>query len=242
VTREISRHRDGEAVARAAAGAVAGRIAAGVARRGAFSLVLAGGSTPKRAYELLAAEHGGLPWESVHVFWGDESCVPPDDPDSNYAMSKTALLDRVSIPAANVHRIRGELGASIAADECERDLRAYFGAKAAPAFDLVLLGMGEDGHTASLFPGNAALAETKRWAVPVETTAKAPRWRVSLSMTALSAASEAMFLVTGAGKRAVLAEIVANPAAAASRYPAAAVAAARVTWFVDDAADGDSVR
>jgi len=177
VTREFSRHRDGEAVARAAASAVAGRIAAGVARRGAFSLVLAGGSTPKRAYEVLAAEHRGLPWQSVHLFWGDERCVPPDDPDSNYAMSKTALLDRVPVPAPNVHRVRGELGAPAAADECERDLRAHFRGAASPAFDLVLLGMGEDGHTASLFPGNAALAETKRWAVAVETTAKAPCWR-----------------------------------------------------------------
>jgi 6-phosphogluconolactonase len=242
VRRDVSRFPDPEATARAAAAAVAARIASAVAGRGTFSLVLAGGSTPKRAYELLAETQAGLPWKSVHVFWGDERCVPPDAPDSNYAMAKAALLDRVPIPAANVHRIRGELGAAPAADDCEKGLRTHFGGAAAPAFDLVLLGMGEDGHTASLFPGNPALAEAARWAVPVETTAKAPRWRVSLTLPALSAADEAMFLVTGAGKRAVLADIAANPDSAPARYPAAAVRAGRVTWFIDAAAAGDAVQ
>jgi 6-phosphogluconolactonase len=236
VKREVRRFPDPEATARAAADEVARRI--GAPRQGPFSLVLAGGSTPKRAYELLAAEHRDLPWDTVHVFWGDERCVPPEDKDSNYAMAKAALLDRVPLPAANVHRIRGELGAEQAAAGCEKDLRAYFAGAAAPAFDLVLLGMGEDGHTASLFPGNAALAETRRWAVPVETTAKAPRWRVSLSMPAISSARRAIFLVTGAGKRAVLADIGADPSAAAAKYPAAAVRAEHVLWFVDAAAAG----
>ena len=234
--REVRRSQDPERAAAAAAHAIAARIGERVRQASAFSLVLAGGTTPRRAYEILATEHASLPWASVHVFFGDERCVPPDHPDSNYGVAKAALLDRVPIPPANVHRIPGELGAGTAAGAYERDLRRYLGEAPRPAFDLVLLGMGEDGHTASLFPGNPALQEASRWAVPVETEAKAPRRRVSLSLPALSAAKEVYFLVTGAGKCAALAEILRDGDAAAARFPAAAVRADRIVWFVDAAA------
>lgn len=233
---EVRRFGDAESVARAVAAEVAERIATAAAAGEGRTLVLAGGSTPRRTYEILAAEHAGAGWQRVGVWFGDERCVPPDHPDSNYAMAKAALLERVAVPAGNVHRILGELGAPAAAEDYERRLRAASGSSPVPIVDLALLGMGEDGHTASLFPGDAALAETQRWVVPVETLAKAPHWRVSLTLPALGAATEVFFLVTGAAKRGVLAEILRDPEAAAARYPAAAVRANRVVWFVDAAA------
>ena len=231
---EVRKFADAEALAQAVASELEARLSAPVP---GFGLVLAGGSTPRRAYELLAEKRAdGATWTSVSVWFGDERCVPPEHPDSNYAMAKTALLDR-SGPFV-VRRVRGELPPHEAADDYERQLRADARSPARPPFDLVLLGMGDDGHTASLFPGHPALAEKSRWAVAVETEAKAPRWRVSLTIPALTAADDVWFLVTGAAKRAVLAEILRDPAAAASRYPAAAVAsrARRVVWFADAAA------
>ncbi len=231
---DVRRFPDGETLAEAAAVEIGARLAAPVAR---FGLVLAGGSTPRRTYELLARKHTtAAPWTSVSIWFGDERCVPSEHADSNYAMAKVALLDPVGTFV--VQRVLGERPPQEAADDYERRLRAHAGASPRPPFDLVLLGMGEDGHTASLFPGHPALAETKRWAVAVETEAKAPRWRVSLTVDALASAPEVFFFVTGAAKRLVLAEILRDPAAAASRYPAAAVAsrARRVVWFADAAA------
>jgi 6-phosphogluconolactonase len=231
---EVRKFPDAEALAQAAATEIAARLRAAAS---SFGLVLAGGSTPKRTYELLATiRAAAAPPAPVSIWFGDERCVPPGHADSNFAMAKAALLDRAG--PFEVHRVLGERPPREAADDYERRLRAAAGAASRPPFDVVLLGMGEDGHTASLFPGHAALAETSRWAVAVETEAKAPRWRVTLTIPALSAAREVWFLVTGAAKRDVLAEILRDPAAAASRYPAAAVAsrARRVVWFADAAA------
>jgi len=229
---------DADSVARAAADEIAARAAEALATRPTFSLVLAGGGTPQKTYEALAARHGAsVAWNRVHLFWGDERCVAPDDAQSNYAMAKKALLDRVAVPAANVHRMRAEVAPpSRAADEHEVELRAFFGGGAAfPKFDLVLLGVGEDGHTASLFPGHEALAETKRCVVAVRTEAKPPPWRLSLSLPALCAARDVMFLATGAGKRTVIAGVRAGGAT----YPSALVRpTGRLEWFVDDAALG----
>jgi len=199
-----------------------------------FSLVLAGGTTPRRVYEILGDDRD-LPWDAIQLWWGDERSVPPEDPQSNYGMAKRVMLDRVDIWPQNVHRIRGEADPAQAAQEMEDEIRSRPGR---PLFHVALLGLGEDGHTASLFPGHPALGETKRWAVAVETDAKAPRWRVTLTIPALASANEVWFLVTGAAKRTVLAEILRDPAVAASRYPAAAVAsrARRVVWFADAAA------
>jgi 6-phosphogluconolactonase len=226
-----------ESLAAAAASEIASRLAGAVGERGRASWALAGGSTPRRAYELLARDHAALPWDRIHVFWGDERCVPPDHADSNFAMARRALLDRVAIPPANVHRVRGELAAEGAALDYERELRGFFGDVAFAAFDVVLLGVGEDGHTASLFPGHPALAETTRWAVPVETAAKPPRWRVSLTLPVLCAARDVFVLAAGAGKRAVVAAVRTDADSAARAYPAAAVRpAGRLVWLVDDAA------
>lgn len=175
---------------------------------GQFSVALSGGSTPRALHERLAADEfaARIPWPKVHLFWGDERCVPPDHPDSNYGMTAAALLSRVPLPAENVHRIPGEFPPSQAAERYESELRAFFGEK--PAFDLVFLGMGEDGHTASLFPGSPALAESVRWAMEVEHTAPPPPLvsRVTLTFGVLNAARRVVFLVSGASKAGMFAQ------------------------------------
>ncbi|MBM4014561.1 MAG: 6-phosphogluconolactonase, partial [Planctomycetes bacterium] len=150
---------DAAALAGVAAERIAAAIVAAVAARGRADVALAGGNTPRRAYELLAARRApdgaSLPWSQVHLYWGDERCVPPDHPDSNFGAARAALIDRVALPPANVHRLRADApDPAAAALEYERELP--------PALDLLLLGMGPDGHTASLFPGAAALQEASR--------------------------------------------------------------------------------
>jgi 6-phosphogluconolactonase len=176
---------DPEAVASAAADLVAAAI-----RDGARSLVLAGGSTPKRAYQLLATRP--LEWGRVAVLFGDERCVAPDDPESNYRMAKTELLDRVF--PGSVHRMPGELGAETAAALYDPVVRAL------SPLDLVLLGMGPDGHTASLFPGREDLFAAPGHAVAVHGAPKPPPDRVSLTLGALRDARRVVFLVTGSDK------------------------------------------
>ena len=180
-----------------------------VATRGRFSAALSGGSTPRALYERLASAEfsSRIPWQDVHLFWGDERCVPPDHADSNYRMTAESLLGRVALPAENIHRIHGELAPHEAAAHYEAGLRAFFGST--PVFDLVLMGMGDDGHTASLFPDSPALAESARWAVAVEHTAPPPPLvsRVTLTFGVFNAARRVVFLVTGASKAQKLAEI-----------------------------------
>jgi 6-phosphogluconolactonase len=184
-------------------------------------------------------------WSRVHVFWGDERCVPPDHPDSNYRMAREALLDRVLLPEANVHRIEGELGPEEAAVAYERTLRAFFvehsgegGGAAAPRFDLILLGMGKDGHTASLFPGHPVLEETKRWVAAVAVPAIAPALpRVTLTLPVLNVAGGVTFVVAGREKREVLRAVLDNPETARDLYPAAMIQPrGRLTWLLDEAA------
>jgi 6-phosphogluconolactonase len=178
-----------------------------------FSVALAGGNTPRRLYATLAAPpfRQRVPWERVHVFWGDERCVPPDHPASNYRMARETLLDHVPLPACNVHRVRGELGPEAAAQEYAGELRAFFGTRW-PAFDLILLGMGNDGHTASLFPASEALQEATRPVVGVTAHYQdRPARRVTLTPPALNAARQVMFLVSGAGKAETLRAVLAGP-------------------------------
>jgi 6-phosphogluconolactonase len=197
---------DANEVARAAALRFMELARAGVETNGRFSVALAGGSTPRRIYELLA---GGdfaaqLDWSSVHIFFGDERCVPPDHADSNYRMANEALLSRVPLPEANVHRMRGEGDAVANARLYEDELRGYFGDDAAwPEFDLVMLGMGDDGHTASLFPGTHALDVRAAW-VTANWVEKFDAYRVTLTAPAINHARQVMFIVTGAGKAAKL--------------------------------------
>jgi 6-phosphogluconolactonase len=222
---------DPEALARRAAAEIAGRAAAA---RGRFAVALAGGSTPRRTYELLAGSphRQAVPWGQVEIFFGDERCVPPDDPASNHRMAREALLDRVPIPPARIHRIRGEApDAAAAAAEYEAVLRAALGAGA--RLDLVLLGMGQDGHVASLFPGSEALAETGRLVRAVLSPAPPVR-RITLTLPALDAAAAALFLVAGAEKAERVAEVLSGRG---PDLPAARVRPAGETlWLLDAAA------
>jgi 6-phosphogluconolactonase len=234
---------DTAALSRAVAERVAARAADAIAKRSRFTLALAGGSTPVAAYRLLAgAEFAGrIDWSRVLVFWGDERCVEPDAPQSNYRMAREALLDHVPIPAASIHRIRGELDPRDAAEEYERLLKAILGIRAgadvpACGLDLVLLGMGQDGHTASLFPGNGAVRAGRRWVV-AEYVESVGMWRVTLTPLVLNASYEVVFLVAGAAKAATLRAVLEGPFTP-DRLPAQAVRPepGRVTWLVDRAA------
>ncbi len=174
----------------------ADRIAAAVAAGG--HIALAGGSTPKAAYELVAARD--LDWSQATLWFGDDRAVPPDHEHSNFRMAKEALLDHIQGSAPNVRRIKGELGYRDAADDYERELRAEFG-ESVPELDLILLGIGPDGHTASLFPHEAALGERERLAIGVETPGMAPIVsRVTLTLPVLDAGREVVFLIKGEDK------------------------------------------
>jgi 6-phosphogluconolactonase len=238
---------DSEAVARAAADEFVASADAAEAAGECLSIALSGGTTPAALYGLLAGEPWAaqVNWKRVHVFWGDERCVPPDHPGSNYRMARESFLDAVPIPPENVHRIRGELPRDEAAELYERELRAFFGTggkqgKAgktlARSFDLVFLGMGADGHTASLFPGSAAVAEQQRWVVGQRVDADPP-CRVTLTPAALNAAARVIFLVTGASKAVRLSEVLEGKMRP-DLLPAQAIrpTEAGVLWLVDAAA------
>ena len=207
---EIRTHPDAASLARAAAEHFVTLAAEAIAARGRFAVALAGGSTPRATYALLTTEEfaARVDWSRVHVFWGDERCVPPDHPDSNYRMVREALLDKIPIPTENVHRIRGELSPDQAAVAYHEKLEAVLGANA--RFDLILLGMGANGHTASLFPGTAALHEQARW-VMAHYVDKLGMWRVTLTPVAINAAAHVTFIVSGAGKAEQLREVLAGP-------------------------------
>ena len=174
-----------------------------------FSVALAGGNTPRRVYELLATEQfeTQVEWSEVHLFFGDERCVPPEHPDSNYAMANEALMSKVPIPARNVHRIIGEGNPNQNALAYEDELRTYFTGIAWPRFDLVLLGMGEDGHTASLFPNSAALKEMSRW-VAATRNEQSGQDRITLTVPVFNHARRIMFLVAGQKKAQRLREVL----------------------------------
>jgi 6-phosphogluconolactonase len=209
------------------------RLAA--AATGRFAVCLSGGSTPRRLYELLAGgDHvGTFPWARVDWFWGDERFVPRDSPRSNFLMVRDAMLAKVPIPAARIHAIPTEgTTPEAAAAAYEQELQRFYGAQtldpARPLFDVTLLGLGDNGHTASLFPGTPALAERRRWAVPV--TSLVPEPRITLTYPALESSRETVFLVAGAEKRAVVASVRAgDPALPASRLRPTG----SLRWFVD---------
>ena len=204
-----------------------------VADEGRFVLLLSGGQTPRRLYALLgSAEYRDrLDWTRTHLFWGDERAVPLSDPQSNYRMVAETLLSRIVISEDHIHRIRTELPPEEAAASYERELREFFAGP--PRFHVALLGMGADGHTASLFPGSPALREQKRLVVA---TAKGSIERISLTLAALNAAREVLFMVTGTAKAPVLAAALEGPLD--SGLPAALVrpASSEVVWLVDRAA------
>jgi 6-phosphogluconolactonase len=212
-----------------------------VANRGRFAIALSGGHTPAKLYGLWAgAEKSNLktPWEQVHLFWGDERYVPLDDPLSNYRMTRETLISRVPIPAANVHPVPVNLPTpEKAAEAYEAELRNFFGGEP-PTFDLQLLGLGGEGHTASLFPDSPALKEKQHWVAAVEVPAKPPR-RLTFTPVVLNCGRNTFFLVAGADKREILSAIGNEPDLAPSKYPAARIRPpGPVIWFLDKPAAG----
>ncbi len=201
-----------------------------------FNVALVGGSTPRGLYSLLAQER--LDWDRVHFFWGDERCVPPDNIDSNYRMVYDALLNHIPVPPGNIHRIHGELPAKSAAREYETDLHLFFNADL-PHFDLILLGLGTDGHTASLFPGTLAIQEEVHWVAPVSHHLPPPPLvdRVTLTPIVINASANILFLASGADKARILAQVL-HPNSRSKVLPAQLVAptSGRVYWLVDQAA------
>ena len=213
-----------------------------VARAGRFTIALSGGSTPKLLYSLLAAEpySNSLPWRKTHVFWGDERAVPPADHNSNFGMAKATLLDRVPIPADRVHRMQAERDdLDLVAREYEAEIARSFDVPpgAEPqAFDLILLGLGPDGHTASLFPHTEAVRERARWVVR-NYVPKLNSDRVTLTAPILNRGATVLFLVTGADKASALQAVLEGPSDP-ERLPAQLIrpAAGRLIWLVDRAA------
>ena len=204
-----------------------------------FSVALAGGNTPRRVYELLATERfkNRIEWSQVHLFFGDERSVPPDHPDSNFAMAYESLISKVPIPAKNVHRIIGEGNADENAQAYENRLRAFFAGLSWPRFDLVLLGMGEDGHTASLFPNSPALRETARWVVATRNE-QSGQDRITLTIPVFNHARRVMFFVTGEKKAQRLKEVLRREPGS-EQLPARAVTPSKempggtMEWLVD---------
>ncbi len=207
------------------------------AATGRFSIALSGGSTPRRLFEILAepAHAARFPWDRTHLFWGDERFVAYDHPDSNYRMTRLAMLDHVPIPPDNVHPMPVSGYPSAAARAYQMTLQTYYGAESLdmtrPLFDVVLLGLGENGHTASLFPHTAALNEALAWVAPV--VENVPQPRLTLTYPAIACSKIVAFLVAGAGKASVLRLVLGGDRS----QPAARVSSAgEVIWFTDGAA------
>jgi 6-phosphogluconolactonase len=228
---------DAEALADHAAAWLTERVQAAGGRA---SVSLSGGSTPKRLYQLLAGPkyRDRFPWQKVHWFWGDERFVPKDDALSNYRMVREAMLDAAPVPPGNVYPVPTEgTTPEEAAAAYERELKAFYGADrldpARPLFDVILLGLGEDGHTASLFPGVAALEERTRWVTAV--VGAKPEARITLTYPAIESSRDVAFLVSGPAKR----EILARVRGGASDLPSARVRpVGRLHWLIDRAAAG----
>jgi 6-phosphogluconolactonase len=226
---KVIREADAGAVAVTAAKLFTEQLDATLDARGVAHVALTGGSTPKQMYELIAHDR----WEGVVLWWGDERCVGPQDPESNYRMAAETLLGGAS--AAVVHRIEGELGAEAAASAYNALLDELMPKDVAgvPLFDIVLLGIGEDGHVASLFPRNAALESDGLWCVPVHNSPKPPPDRVSLSLEVLRAARSCLMLVAGSGKAAAVAGALGEPT---SLFPSSLLERERLTVIADEAA------
>jgi 6-phosphogluconolactonase len=227
----------------AAAEEVLRAAAEAIAQRGRFTIALSGGSTPRNLYTLIAANaSASLPWDQMFFFWGDERHVPPNDPDSNYRMAKETLLSKVPIPPANIFPVPADNpDAAAAAQAYEDTLRKFFALAAGefPRFDLILLGMGPDGHTASLFPETAALQEKSRLVV-ANWVEKLSNSRITFTLPVLNAARCVAFLVSGADKAAVLHEVLEGKAPG-EKYPSKLVRPieGKLIWFVDRAAASD---
>lgn len=231
---------DTAAVARAAADLVAASAERALAERPQWTCALSGGSTPRATFQLLARPPyvGRIDWRRVHLFWGDERAVPPDHPDSNYGMTYATLIENVPIPEENVHRILAELPAVEAARQYEATIRAVFGVgpEQIPRFDFVMLGMGPDGHTASLFPGTQALEE-RHALVVANHVPRLDADRITLTLPLLDNARAIVFLVAGSEKAATLAAVLQGEPRP-TELPSQLIQPVNgtLTWLVDEAA------
>jgi 6-phosphogluconolactonase len=224
-----------EELAEAAARDFAARAEDTINERGRFAVALAGGSTPKATYKALARDYADkLDWSKIHVFFGDERTVPPHHEDSNYGTVHETLLSHLTV--GSVHRMRCELPPTEAAAAYEQELRVFFGTVGTPSFDLILLGLGEDGHTASLFPETAALDVTDRWVV-ANLVLKLETSRLTLTIPVINAAKAVTFLVAGEDKAGTLKKILESDADPRG-YPAKFIRpeGGDLTWMVDRAA------
>jgi len=205
--------------------------------RGRFAAALSGGSTPRRLYSFLGSSPycENIDWKKVHIFWADERCVAPSHKDSNYKLVADELLQKAGVPEENIHRIHGEEEPGPAAARYEEELNSFFGPSRTPVFDLVILGAGADGHTASLFPGSVLLEEKTRTVVPVYRE-KPGINRVSLTLPVLNRAANILFLVSGSDKAGIVSEVLKN--ANRNHYPAGRVhpTDGELSWLIDKAA------
>jgi 6-phosphogluconolactonase len=228
---------DLESLSHAAAGLFVQQARQAVQAHGRFSVALSGGHTPRRTYELLAQPpfRDRVAWAQVHVFWGDERCVPPDDPRSNERMVREALLDHVPVPPAQIHPILCVQAPREAAEQYEAVLHDFFAGRA-PRFDLIFLGLGENGHTASLFPNTPVLEERQRWAAEVY-VAEEDLYRVTLTAPAINQAAVVAFLVAGSAKAGILRAVLEGPSDP-HRLPAQLIQPAQgeLQWLVDQEA------
>ncbi len=230
---------DLEEMSRAAAEFFTTMAQKSIATQGRFAPALSGGSTPRQFYSLLGSPsyRNAVDWPRIHIFWADERCVPPDRPESNYKLAHDAFLSSVPLPAENIHRIQGEGEPAEAAQAYEHELRGFISSSDIIVFDLIILGAGDDGHTASLFPGSAALRERTRLAVPV--FLERPKIsRITLTLPVLNNAAQVLFLVSGSAKAGVVWDILEG--GDTRHYPAGQVRPLNgyVTWFIDRQAAG----
>jgi 6-phosphogluconolactonase len=211
-----------------------------IATKKRFAVAISGGSTPRGLYTLLGSEayRNQVDWQHVHFFWADERCVPKDDETSNFRTAFDTLLSKIALPDKNIHRVKGEEAPDKAARDYEEEIRRFFGGSEWSGFDLIILGMGEDGHTASLFPGSKSIEETVRLAIPVYL--EEPRKnRITLTLSVLNNADQILFLVTGSSKAAVLSEIL-GKREKKKWFPAGFIRPAHgnMTWLLDQEAAG----
>ena len=217
-----------EDLARAAAEHFARKSSEAVAQKGSFTVALSGGSTPKALYELLADQFcNQIPWANIHFYWSDERHVPPDHPDSNYRIANEAMLSRVPVSPANVHRVISENPAADAARDYEDTIKEI---SEDPRLDLILLGLGTDGHTASIFPGSEVLHEMKRL-VAAPWVEKLNTYRITMTLPLLNNGASVVFLVSGAEKAQIVKEVLEGP----EKYPAQAVKPhnGELIWMLD---------
>ena len=243
-TAQIIRVADAQALAQKAADLFRQLAQETIAQYGRFTVALSGGSTPKAMFALLASEpyRSAINWAHVYIFWGDERCVPPDHADSNYRMTKETLLSQVPVPPENVFRMRGEDDPAEAAREYSAQLQQFFQTDALPQFDLVFLGMGADGHTASLFPGTTALSAEVNTIAVENYVEKLQTYRLTLTAATINQAKTVVFLVGGADKAATL-KAVLQGKYQPDLYPSQLIQPANGTlvWMVDEAASAPSL-